>query len=181
MTKSGTRRLPRLQGWLQRQLLQMLRENWTPGRSGLGFALGAFIGVVPSFAIGSPLAFLLAGRLGWNKAAAVAGTFLMNPFTAPLFYSFSTKLGLDILGRDLEMTQVEGLIDYLARFGLAFLVGNALVGLIFAIIMGIGIFLALRLWGQVGLQRFLESQHSLPQTPHDETPSPALTPAVEGF
>jgi uncharacterized protein (DUF2062 family) len=62
----------------------MVRENSTPARTGLGFALGAFIGIFPSFLLGTPLAFLIAGRLGWNRAAAAAGTFLTNPLTAPM-------------------------------------------------------------------------------------------------
>ena len=114
----------------------MVRENSTPARSGLGFALGSFIGVFPSFLIGSPLAFFLAGRFGWNRAAAVAGTFLMNPVTAPIFYWISTWLGLEVLGREVEAAQIGGLVNQAPHFGLAFLVGNTLLALVVASALG---------------------------------------------
>ena len=119
-----TTRGKRLTRWLRLQVLRVIRENSTPERSGLGFALGSFIGVFPSFLIGSPLAFFLAGRFGWNRAAAVAGTFLMNPVTAPIFYWVSTWLGLEVLGRDTEMVQINGLVKQMPHFGLVFLIGN---------------------------------------------------------
>ena len=95
---SRSRRFAR---WVRLQLIRMVRENSTPAKTGLGFALGAFIGVFPSFLIGTPIAFFVAGRLGLNRAAAIGGTTLMNPLTAPVLYSISTKsvydTGLDQL------------------------------------------------------------------------------------
>ena len=106
MDGNQTTRGKRLAHWLRLQVRRVVRENSTPARSGLGFALGSFIGVFPSFLIGSPLAFFLAGRFGWNRPAAVAGTFLMNPVTAPIFYWISTWLGLEVLGRGVETAQI---------------------------------------------------------------------------
>lgn len=144
MAKERKSRLVRLGRWVRLQALKVIRENSTPSRTGLGFALGSFIGIFPSFAVGTPIAFFLAGRFGWNRAAAVAGTFLMNPFTAPLFYSTSTWLGMEILGQDMDLVPVEGLLNYVRHFGLAFLVGNTLFALLFASAVGVIIFLAAR-------------------------------------
>ena len=36
----------------------------------------------------------------------MAGTFLMNPVTAPIFYWISTWLGLEVLGRGVETAQI---------------------------------------------------------------------------
>ena len=138
---NGSERLTR---WLRLQVRRVVRENSTPARSGLGFALGAFIGVFPSFLIGSPLAFSLAGRFGWNRAAAVAGTFLMNPVTAPIFYWVSTWLGLEVLGRDIEMMQIDGFVNQMPHFGLAFLIGNTLFALLVAGSLGTLTFLFVR-------------------------------------
>ncbi len=132
MDGNQTTRGKRLAHWLRLRARRVVRENSTPARTGLGFALGSFIGVFPSFLIGSPLAFFLAGRFGWNRAAAVAGTFLMNPVTAPVFYWISTWLGLEVLGREVETAQIGGLINQAPHFGLAFLVGNTLFALVVA-------------------------------------------------
>jgi uncharacterized protein (DUF2062 family) len=106
----------------------------------LGFALGTFIGVFPSFLIGTPLAFFLAGRFGWNRAAAMGGTFLMNPLTAPVVYSTSTLVGLQVLGRHLDVAPVSGMLNYIRHFGLAFLVGNTIVAVLIATVVGLLIF-----------------------------------------
>ena len=73
MSNDKTHWAGRLGRWVRLHLLRALRENASPGRTALGFAIGAFIGVVPSFMVGGPLAFFLAGRLGWNRAAAMDG------------------------------------------------------------------------------------------------------------
>ncbi len=137
------------------QLIRMVRENSTPARTGLGFALGAFIGIFPSFLIGTPIAFLIAGRLGWNRAAAAAGTFLTNPLTAPMLYSLSAWLGLEMLGREVDTAQVNGVIDHLRQFGLAFLLGNTIVALSFATLFGVTLFLVVRHYGRAGMRRIL--------------------------
>ena len=136
MDGNQTTRGKRLAHWLRLQARRVVRENSTPAKTGLGFALGSFIGVFPSFLIGSPLAFFLAGRFGWNRAAGVAGTFLMNPVTAPVFYWISTWLGLEVLGREVETAQIGGLINQAPHFGLAFLVGNTLFALVVAGALG---------------------------------------------
>jgi uncharacterized protein (DUF2062 family) len=152
-------RLHRLGRWMRLQCIRMVRENSTPARTGLGLALGAFIGIFPSFLLGTPIAFYVAGKLGWNRAAAVAGTFLTNPVTAPVFYALSAWLGQSILGANAEAAQVHGLIDHLREFGLAFLLGNTLVAAVFAAVTGMSIFLVLKRYGRAGIRRmFLRSR-----------------------
>ncbi len=155
MNRGKTGRLKRFSRWFRLQLIRMVRENSTPARTGLGFALGAFIGIFPSFLLGTPVAFLLAGRLGWNRAAAAVGTFLTNPLTAPVLYSLSAWLGLAILGREVDASQVHGVIDHLRQFGLAFLLGNTVVALSLAALLGVSLFLVLKRFGRAGMRRML--------------------------
>ena len=129
-------RAQRAYRWITLKCRAVFRENASPSRTAIGFAIGSFIGVFPSFLIGSPLAFFLASRFGLNKAAAVSGTFLMNPFTAPVFYSISTWVGAGVMGEDHQLTQVEGVFQQLRYFGLAFLVGNTLFALAVAALGG---------------------------------------------
>jgi hypothetical protein len=150
----------------------MVRENSTPARTGLGFALGAFIGIFPSFLMGTPIAFLVAGRLGWNRAAAAAGTFLTNPITAPMFYSLSAWLGLEMLGGEADTAQVHGVIDNLQQFGLAFLLGNTVVALSFATLFGLTLFFVVRYYGRAGMRRMLLRSRPAYSPPTPAPPAP---------
>lgn len=170
MNRGKAGRLERLSRWLRLQTIRMVRENSTPGRTGLGFALGAFIGIFPSFLIGTPLAFILAGRLGWNRAAAAVGTFLTNPITAPLFFSLSAWLGLEMLGYETETVQVHGVLDHIRQFGLAFLLGNTIVALSFATLFGVALFLVLRRYGRAGMRKILMRSRSVYTTPAPPAP-----------
>jgi len=122
-------RAQRLYHWLALKGRAVFRENASPSRTALGLAIGLFIGVFPSFLIGSPLAFFLASRFDLNRAAAVSGTFLMNPFTAPVFYSISTWVGASVMGVEHQLIQAGGIIQQIRHFGPAFLVGNTLFAL----------------------------------------------------
>jgi uncharacterized protein (DUF2062 family) len=145
---SRSRRFAR---WVRLHAIRMVRENSTPAKTGLGFALGAFIGIFPSFLIGTPIAFFVAGRLGWNRAAAIGGTTLMNPLTAPVLYSISTWLGLEILQQDHEVAAVHGFISYLREFGIAFLLGNTVLAIAVSVILGLAVFVSVRLIGRSGM------------------------------
>ena len=172
MNKERPGRLRRFSRWLRLQLILMVRENSTPARTGLGFALGSFIGIFPSFLIGTPIAFVVAGRLGWNRAAAAAGTFVTNPITAPMLYSLSAWLGLEMLGREVEAVQAGGLLDHVRQFGLAFLLGNTIVALSFATLLGMSLFLVVRRYGRAGLRKILLRTRSAytPTTPAPPAP-----------
>lgn len=148
----------RLGRWTRLHLLRALRENATAGRTAFGFALGAFIGVVPSFMVGGPLAFFLAGRLGWNRAAAVAGSVLsMNPLTAPFFFSLSAWLGFEITGTHVAL-EVDGIINGLRESALPFLIGNAVLALATAVGFGLVMFFYVRRQGPRGMRAMVKSK-----------------------
>jgi uncharacterized protein (DUF2062 family) len=157
MSNDKTHWIGRLGRWVRLHLIRALRENASPARTALGLALGAFVGIVPSFMVGAPLSFFLAGRLGWNRAAAVAGSVVsMNPVTAPLLYSLSTWLGLEITGRHVTV-EVEGLVNNLREYALPFLIGNAVLALGIAIILGLIMFFTVRLIGARGMRQMMRS------------------------
>ncbi len=140
----------RFAGRLKLYFKRAVRERSTLARAALGFALGSFIGVFPSFLIGSPLALFLAGRLRIHRGAAVAGTLLMNPITAPLFYSISTFLGAALLGDPLETAAAEGVLDRVWRVGPAFLLGNTVFAAMVSLIAGGVAFVIMRGLAQEG-------------------------------
>ncbi len=136
MSDDRTSGLTRLGRWLRLHLLRSIRENASPARTALGLGLGAFVGIYPTFLIGTPLAFFLAGKLGLNRAAAVAGaTLSMNPLTAPFLYSLSAWLGFRLLDREVVTIEAEGLWNYLQQYTAPFLVGNTVVALTIAMLL----------------------------------------------
>lgn len=119
------------------RIRSVLRENASPLRTSAGLALGAFIGILPSFLLGTPIAFFLAGRVGLNRAAAVIGTLFTNPVTAPVFYSISTHLGLQMLGQQESVSAGAAFPSIIRHYGAAFLVGNATFASAFAVTCGL--------------------------------------------
>jgi len=122
----------------------MLRETATAGRAGLGFGLGAFIGIFPTFGVGSLLAFYAARRLSWGRSTAVAGTFVMNPCTAPFFYSLSVFTGAWVLQRNIETAGIQGLFGSVQHLGLSLFLGSAIVAATFAVLLGSAVYLWLK-------------------------------------
>jgi len=137
-------RVKRYARWIKIQLRRAIRQNSSPAQTGLGFALGCFIGIFPSFLMGTPLAFFLAGLLGWNRAAAALATQRTNPVTAPVFYSVSVWLGMKVLGVDIEQIEISNWLSYIRHFGMPFLLGNVLVASALAAAFGWATFLLAR-------------------------------------
>lgn len=140
-SRDRSSRAARFGRWIRLHGLRSLRENASPIRTALGVALGAFIGILPTFLVGAPLAFFLAGRLSLNRAAALAGAVIaMNPVTAPILYPLSAWLGVELLDRAHLEAEATGLLQSIADYGWAFLLGNAVVATTVAIIFAATIF-----------------------------------------
>jgi len=89
------RRLVRI---LKRIYYRFLRIRGAPRQISLGLALGIFIGMTPFLGFHTVLAVMLAAVFKWSKIAAGAGVFITNPFTAPLIYPVTYKLGAMVTG-----------------------------------------------------------------------------------
>jgi uncharacterized protein (DUF2062 family) len=125
--------------------LRLIRVGGDPAHIALGFSLGVFLGVFPTFGIGIPLALLLASALRWNRVSAMLGSLVMNPITTPLFWTLSGTLGAAIfrVNANKVMTSIqngERLRSLTVGAGI-YLVGNTIIALVSAVI---AYFLALR-------------------------------------
>jgi len=125
--------------------LRLVRVGGDPVHIALGFSLGVFLGVFPTFGIGIPLSLLLASAFRWNRVSAMLGSLVMNPITTPLFWTLSATLGAAIFRIDASkvMTSVqngERLRSLTVGAGI-YLVGNTIIALVSAVI---AYFLALR-------------------------------------
>lgn len=125
--------------------LRLVRVGGDPVHIALGFSLGVFLGVFPTFGLGIPVAVLLASLFRWNRVSAILGSLVMNPLTTPLFWTLSGSLGAAIFRMDakkvlLSVQNGERLRGLTAGAGI-YLAGNTIIALVTAVL---SYFLALR-------------------------------------
>jgi len=111
--------------------LRLVRVHDAPKKVAGGFALGVFLGVFPTFGIAIPLSYVLATLFRINRAAAITGSLIMNPFTTPLFWSLSAAVGAALFKEDTKMVlsaweQGEKLTS-MTKGALIYLTGNLIV------------------------------------------------------
>lgn len=117
--------------------LQMLRINDPPERIARGAAIGVCMGILPTFGAGIILSFVIALALKGNKAAAVLGSFIMNPVTSAFFWSASILLGSVITGQDyaaiIKVVREDGILKGAGWTYAVFMAGNAIVTSVFTV------------------------------------------------
>lgn len=111
--------------------LRLMRINDPPERIARGAAIGVCMGILPTFGAGTILSFAVAFIFKANKAAAIIGSFIMNPVTSTFFWTFSIVLGGIILGADtstiLANFKNDRLIESISGVYLIFLTGNVII------------------------------------------------------
>jgi uncharacterized protein (DUF2062 family) len=90
--------------WIRYQYLKLVRINDSAEKIAGGLALGVVLGILPTFGLGIVIAIFLAAPLKLNRASAVIGTLIMNPWTAPFVWTLSYLAGSLLLGYDLSET-----------------------------------------------------------------------------
>lgn len=125
--------------------LRLIRVGGDPVHAALGFSLGVFLGVFPTFGLGIPLALVLASFFRWNRVAATVGSLVMNPLTTPFFWSLSGTVGAAIFQADarkvLASARNGDRIHSLTAGAGIYLAGNLVVSLVCSVA---AYFLALR-------------------------------------
>lgn len=140
MRQRNNRRHPllvRLKRWLRLHYLKIMRIEDPPEKIARGAAIGVFMGVFPTFGIGGFLAFGAAFLLKANKAAAVIGSFIMNPVTSPFFWTLSIVTGSIIFGENyghmLSRFKGESFLAGAEWVYIVFLAGNLIVTAVFTL------------------------------------------------
>jgi uncharacterized protein (DUF2062 family) len=93
--------------WIRYQYLKLVRINDSAEKIAGGLALGVVLGILPTFGLGIIIAIFLAPALKLNRASAVIGTLIMNPWTAPFVWTLSYLAGSLLLGYNLNDTLME--------------------------------------------------------------------------
>ncbi len=126
--------------WVHRVLGEriFLRELWRPSREtvSLGFALGLFIGLSPTFGVQIFLACVLAYLLRVNLPFALLGTLITNPFTAAPIYAFELKLGLWLARQPetMESMGYTGILKHMAEYARPLWFGSIVAGSVAALV-----------------------------------------------
>lgn len=76
---------------------KIVTANDSPHKLAMGFAIGVFWGIMPTFGIALLLSLPTAVLLRANKLTAILGTLVSNPFTTIFFVPFNIKIGSFIL------------------------------------------------------------------------------------
>lgn len=136
------RHLPRLKNfrgtWLHRRLGERFfrGELWHPTRRRFagGLAVGAFFALMPA-----PFQMLAAGLIAYitrvNIPAAIAGTWISNPFTFPLCIYVQYLLGSLILGTSITDVPTHDIWEMLKKAPAPVLVGAFPAAMLLAIIV----------------------------------------------
>src|SRR3989304_6921092 len=124
-------RFTKIKRWLKLHYYKVVRIDDPPDRIARGVAIGVFMGIFPTFGLGIIVAIVFAYILKANRASAVLGSFIMNPFTIPIFWTLSSAVGAVIFweDRELVMASIKN-HQFLNGIGWAyvvFLVGNIIV------------------------------------------------------
>jgi hypothetical protein len=100
-------------------------ELWHPTRQGfaLGMAVGAFFAMLPPLPIQMIGAALVAYVMRVNVPAALAGTWISNPFTTPFCVYLQYRLGCLLLGREPAEIHINHLLTTLEAAPVPYLVG----------------------------------------------------------
>ncbi len=83
---------------LKRFYYRFLRIRGTPHQVAMGLALGVFVGMTPFLGIHTVIAVMLASVFKLSKISAGIGVFITNPFTAPLIYPLTYRIGTLVIG-----------------------------------------------------------------------------------
>lgn len=121
----------RVKRWLKLWRYKILRIDDPPERIARGAAIGVLMGVLPTFGVGGFLAIGIAFLLKANKAAAVLGSFIVNPLTSPFFWTLSIIIGSFITGEDsstiLARMKHDGVLASAGSAWLVYMAGNIVI------------------------------------------------------
>ncbi len=83
---------------LKKTYERFLKIKGHPRQIALGFALGVFISMSPTFGFQMIIAVFFASILKWSKVSAAVGVWVSNPFTVPVIYSMTYFVGAKFMG-----------------------------------------------------------------------------------
>ncbi len=126
---------------LREKLREVLVIKDSPRRLATSFAIGVFIGMSPILGLHTALGLAVAWLFRLNKFVTMIGVFITNPWTIIPIYTFSTWIGVKLLGLNRMVPPINwaelsiaSFLKDLKPFLWPFVFGTTLVGLLSAVI-----------------------------------------------
>jgi hypothetical protein len=134
--------------WLRRLYMTLRTEHRTPGKVGIGVAVGVFVGCSPFWGAHFPIAVLVATLFRLNRAIVYASAYIGNPLTVgPLLFA-EVQFGHRILhGGWLPVTLAN--VETLGVLGIftSLLIGSVVLGLVLGALLGVAAWIVARAGG----------------------------------
>ncbi len=114
---------------------KLLSLRASPHQIAMGFAIGAFIGVFPTFGFGALIILAIASFWKFNIPAAIIGTLLGNPLLSPVWIT-SACLLTGISPKDIKLPEgtLGIVISHYSQIGMKYLLGNLSISVSVAIV-----------------------------------------------
>lgn len=138
----------RIKGWAYNIYRKIVYQEASPRSIAWGASVGVFLGLFPTFGLAIPVAVGLAFLFRFNKASAILGSAIMNPFTTPIFWALSAFIGGLLSGISYDEMVMKWhnreLFEMGKEFTLIYLLGNLVVSLVISVIIWVLIYFGAR-------------------------------------
>ena len=121
--------------------LKIVRLSDPPSIIARGVAIGVLMGILPTFGLGILLSLGVAFAFRANKAAAILGSMIMNPFTSAFFWGISAAVGSFIMREHraellirLRGADGETILKNAGWLTMVYMTGNVIVSAVFTVI-----------------------------------------------
>ena len=113
---------------------RIVRIPDSPHSIAMGFSIGVFVAFTPFLGFHTILSIFIAWVLGANIISSLIGTFLGNPITYPLMWTFSYALGSFFFNaQSINYEKIEFSNFMEIDFFISFFLGSSILGFLFAI------------------------------------------------
>ncbi|MCP4354084.1 MAG: DUF2062 domain-containing protein [Proteobacteria bacterium] len=107
-----------VKAWVRFIFLSLNRKPLSSHKIALGFAVGVFVSFTPYLGLHGLFAILIASILSASVFAALMGTLVGNPWTFPLIFKWTSKIGHIILNQAHPTNSLEVNLPPLVSFSL---------------------------------------------------------------
>jgi uncharacterized protein (DUF2062 family) len=106
----------------------------SPRQIAMGFAVGVFIGIFPTFGLGALFILALAPMWRFNVPSALLGTIFGNTLLAPIWITLACLLtGISPAEIKVPPETFPNILAHYSQIGLRYLLGNFVVSLVVAV------------------------------------------------
>ncbi len=139
---------------LFKSLKNLMTQYGSAKKIALGFAVGVFISITPTFGFHMILATIFSTIFRINRASAILGTWFNNPLTTPFIYYIDYKIGGYIINTGggsfaLKPLTIEHYISLGSSVMLPVFIGSIILGIPVAMICYIAVKLFLKKYKSV--------------------------------